>query len=32
MKSAYWMYLIFYLLGSFFGVNKVLGLVKGRSA
>jgi hypothetical protein len=32
VKSVYWMYLIFYLLGSFFGVNKVLGLVKGRAS
>jgi hypothetical protein len=31
MKSVYWMYLLFYVVGSFFGVNKVLGMVKGRS-
>lgn len=29
MNRAYWMYLVFYLVGSFFGVQKLLGLVRG---
>jgi hypothetical protein len=32
MRSVWLMYLIFYLLGSFFGVQRVLGLFKSRTS
>lgn len=30
MRHVYWMYLLFYLIGSYFGLPRILSVVKGR--